>query len=139
VKTSRSLTATIGIGIAVGLVFGIAACTSEADTVSYNISKDADNFKVNRQIVFHNDITDTYIAEVEGLCSLGNDDGAHETTVTCKIGPDKYVKEVFRMGDNTSVSSIQTEPIDADPYRYKIIFKPEQIIPDVETRTSAGE
>jgi protein involved in sex pheromone biosynthesis len=127
------------IAVSAAAVLALAGCSSEADTTSYNLSKDADNFKIHRQIVFHNDITDSYIAEVSGLCSLGNDDGAHETTVTCKIAPDKYVKEIFRMGDNTSVSSIQSEPVDADPYRYKIIFKPEQIIPDIETRTSANE
>lgn len=116
----------------------LAGCSSDADTVSHNLSVDADNFKVHRQIVFHDDVTDSYIASVEGLCSLGNDDGSHVTTVTCKIGPDKFVKEIFRMGDNTSVSSIQTEPIDADQYRYKVIFKPESIIPDIETRTSGS-
>ncbi len=135
-KTKR-IALIAGLASAAALV--LAGCTTEADTTSYNLSKDADNFKIHRQIVFHNDITDTYIAEVSGLCSLGNDDGSHETTVTCQIGPNKYVKEIFRMGDNTSVSSIQSEPVDADPYRYKIIFKPEQIIPDIETRTSAGE
>lgn len=133
----KKLTATAALVTAA--VLALAGCATEADTTSYNLSKDADNFKIHRQIVFHNDITDSYIAEVSGLCSLGNDDGAHETTVTCKIGPNRYVKEIFRMGDNTSVSSIQSEPVDADPYRYKIIFKPEQIIPDIETRTSAGE
>lgn len=135
----RTRTKLAAIAVVAAALVGVTGCTSEADTVSYNNSKDADNFKIERQIVFHNDITDSYIAEVKGLCSLGNDDGTHETTVTCKIGPDKYVKEIFRMGDNTSVSSIQTEPSDNDPYRYKIIFKPEQIIPDIETRTSGGE
>lgn len=124
--------------IAAGVVSILAGCSSQADTVSQNLSKDADSFKITRQIVFHNDITNTYIAEVEGLCSLGNNDSGNQKTVTCKIGADKYVKETFYMGDNTSVSSIQTEPSSVDPFHYKIIFRPETIVPDIETQTSAG-
>lgn len=134
-RIAKTLAATI---VAAAAVVGMAACT-QADTVSYNLSKDADSFKINRQIVFHNDITDTFIAEIEGLCSLGNSDNEGEKTVTCKIGPDQYVKESFFMGDNTSVSSIQTEPSDADPYRYTVIFKPEAIVPDIDLQTSGDE
>lgn len=134
-NTTKLMAAVFAAGAVVSI---LAGCSSQSDTVSRNLSTDADNFKIERQIVFHNDITNTYIATIEGLCSLGNDDGAHQTTVTCKIGPDSYVKEIFRMGDNTSVSSIQTEPSKADPFHYKIIFSPEKIVPNIETQTSAG-
>jgi hypothetical protein len=70
---------------ALGLV--LTGCTSEADTVSDNISKDADSFKVVRRIVFYNGITGQYILEVEGRCSLGNFDKNGELSVTCKTGP----------------------------------------------------
>lgn len=138
-KMSKRTRVVIGGALALGLVGSLAACSTEADTVSQNISMDADNFKVNRQITIENDITGKYIATIEGRCSLGNDDPRWKTTVTCKIGKDKYVKEIFKHGDNTSVMSLQSEPIDADPYRYKVIFKPEEVIPDIETHTSAGE
>jgi hypothetical protein len=117
----------------------LAGCTSQADTVSDNLSREADSFKIHRQIVFYNGITDKYIAEIEGLCSLGNNDSAKQRTVTCKIGKDKYVKETFGLGDNAMVFSMQTEPVKTDPYRYKIIFKPESIIPDIDLQTSADK
>ncbi|MBT2502997.1 hypothetical protein [Curtobacterium sp. ISL-83] len=126
------------VAIAATAVLALAGCTSQADTVSENLSRDADSFKIHRQIVFYNGITDKYIAEVDGLCSLGNNDSSKQRTVTCKIGPDKYVKETFGLSDNTMVWSLQTEPAKADPYRYKVIFKPESIIPNIETQTSAG-
>lgn len=127
------------IAAAVGLAAVTAAltgCSSQADRASYDLSKEADSFKISRQIVFHDDITNTYIAKVDGLCSLGNDDSAGERTVTCKIGADKYVKEIFQMGKNTSVSSIQTQPSDVDPYHYDVIFAPESVVPHVELQTS---
>jgi len=118
---------------------GLAGCSSQSDTASYNLSKDADSFEINRKVVFHNDLNDTYLFEIEGRCALGNDDPENQTTVICKIGEDKYVKEIFRMGDNVSVTAIQTEPSDADPYHYQVIFRPETIIPNIELQTSADD
>jgi len=135
----RARYAALAVAVTAVLGGGLAACTSQADSVSYDLSQQADSFKVNRQIVVLNDITGEYTAEVNGLCALGNDDGPNETSVICKIGPDKYVKELFRTGDNTTVSSLQVEPLDANPYSYRIILKPEQIIPQVEVQTSNQE
>lgn len=119
---------------ATAIAAGLVACSSPADTVSRNLSKDADDFKITRQIVFHNDITDSYLFEITGLCSLGNHDDTGEQTVTCKIGPDTYVKEIFKMGDNVSVTAIQVEPTTSDPYHYEVFFRPSTIIPDIQTR-----
>lgn len=132
-KTSTKIAAVV---IAGASILGMAGCTSQSDTASYNLSKDADSFEINRKVVFHNDLNDTYLFEIEGRCALGNDDPENQTTVICKIGEDKYVKEIFRMGDNVSVTSIQTEPTDADPFHYQVIFRPETIIPNIELQTS---
>lgn len=60
----------------------LAGCTSEADTASYNLSKSADTFEVQRRIVFFNGITDKYLLTIEGLCSLGNNDKAGQLSIT---------------------------------------------------------
>lgn len=137
-KTFTKIAATAFIAATAAV--SLTACSSESDTVSYNLSKDADNYKIHRLIVFHNDISDTNLFSIEGLCSLGNDDTDTKRTVTCKIasgdGSDSYVKEIFQMGDNTSVMSVQTEASKVDPYHYEVIFRPETIIPDIQTKTS---
>jgi protein involved in sex pheromone biosynthesis len=43
------------------MVIILSACTSQADTVSHNISKAADSFEVQRRIIFFNGITDKYL------------------------------------------------------------------------------
>lgn len=126
----------VAIALAAVAAIGLAGCSAESDTASYNLSKDADSFEITRKVVFHNDLNDTYLFEIEGRCALGNDDTDNQTTVICKIGEDKYVKEIFRMGDNVSVTAIQTEPTSVDPYHYTIIFRPETIIPNIELQTS---
>jgi len=135
----RKLTKGILAGaLAVAGIAGLASCSSQSDTASYNLSKDADSFEITRKVVFHNDLNDTYLFEIEGRCALGNDDPDNQTTVICKIGEDTYVKEIFRMGDNVSVTAIQTEPSSTDPFHYTVIFRPETIIPNIELQTSNG-
>ena len=52
-----------------GLV-GLTGCTSDADMVSENLSTDAEQFKIQRQIVFYNGITGEYLLEINGRCSV---------------------------------------------------------------------
>lgn len=122
------------IGIAV-LTLTLGAC-SDADTVSENISKDADSFKIDRRIVFFNGITDKYLLTIEGKCSLGNSDSPKRLSVTCKTGEDQYKKHYLGLSDNVSYFVEQTESAYADKYHYKVLFRPEQIIPDIELQTS---
>lgn len=54
----------------------LTSCTDDAYIATHNIKKAADNFEVNRRIVFYNGITDKYILEIEGRCSIDlNDKG----------------------------------------------------------------
>lgn len=115
---------------------GLTACSSQADTVSSNLSKDADSYKINRQIVFYNGITGEYVAEVTGLCSIGNNDDAGKLSYTCKVGPDQYIKNYLGLSDNVTWFALQTKPATSDPYHYEVIFKPESIVPDVRLQTS---
>lgn len=57
------------------LSLSLSACT-DADIASSNLSKAADNFEVNRRVVFYNGITGEYMLSIEGLCSLGNYDSS---------------------------------------------------------------
>ena len=105
---------------------------SDAGTVSYNISKDADYFKVERRIIFYNGITGEYMLTIEGRCSLGNNDPVDELTVTCKTGEDEYKKHFLGLSDNVTYFVEQVEESDVSAYHYKVVFKPSIIVPDVE-------
>jgi len=122
------------LGTAAVLMGGLVACSSDADVASKNLSKDADNFKIMRRVVLYNGITDTYALSVEGLCSLGNDDTSAQSTVVCKMPDGKLVKHIFRLGDNMTVFAQQLDTADVSTQRYKVIFKPSTIVPDVESR-----
>lgn len=113
----------------------LGACT-EADTVSENLSKSADSFEVERRVVFFNGITDKYLLTIEGLCSLGNNDDARSLTVTCKTGEGEYKKHFLGLSDNVSFFVEQTDAENVDPFHYRVIFRPESIIPDIDLQTS---
>lgn len=119
-----------------GLV--LTAC-NDADVASANLSKAADNFEVNRRIVVINGITDNYLLSVEGLCSLGNQDKEREVSITCKTGPGLYKKFFAGLSDNVTFVVEQLEPMPASVYHYRVVFKPQTIIPDVDFKGSASE
>jgi hypothetical protein len=121
------------IAAALLLFVGLEACDNDSDVVSKNISTDADNYKVMRQIVVYNGITDTYILEVIGYCALGNEDPKDQVSYTCKT-PAGYVKDIIEKSDNTFVFVHQLEPIDVSPDYFKVTVKPTTVIPDFDVR-----
>lgn len=127
----NKLTKTI-IALAVGLL-ALAGCSSDADVASENISTDADNFKINRRIVAVNGITDKYILSVEGWCNINVDTNARQLEVTCKVN-DGYKKHFVGLSDNTTYFVEQLKSANVSVDHYKVIFKPEAIIPDIEAR-----
>lgn len=120
--TSGVVLATLGVG---------AVACSDADVASRNLSKAADQFEIQRRIVFYNGITGEYMLTVEGLCSLGNYDDHGELSVTCKVGPNQYKKHFLGLSDNVTYFVEQIESASVSEYHYRVIFKPEVIVPDV--------
>jgi uncharacterized lipoprotein YehR (DUF1307 family) len=119
--------------LAVILIFSLTGCT-DADMVGYNVSKDADQFKVKRRITFINLRTDTYMFSITGLCSI-NVDTDNDLNVICKVGEDKYQKHFLHLANETTYVVEQLEYTETSKYKYEIVFKPESIIPitiDVE-------
>ena len=112
----------------------LAGCTTEADVASHNVSKAADQFEVRRRVVFYNGITDSYMLSIEGLCSLGNYDKPGELSVTCKTGPAEYKKYFLGLSDNVTYFAEQIGSVEADPYHYRIVFKPSTILPDIDVK-----
>lgn len=118
-----------------------SACSSDADVASENLSKDAENFKINRRIVFYNGITDQYILVVEGFCSV-DPSPVGQLAVTCKTASkgqngakdDEFKKHFLGSGDNVTWFAEQLESANVSTSHYKVIFKPSTIVPDVEAR-----
>lgn len=112
---------------------GLAACSTEADTVNENLSKDAESFKVQRKIVFINGITDKELLRVEGRCSYEIKKKVFE--VICKTGPQQYARHAMALSDNVTGVVEQTVDATVDPNHYKFVFRPQTLIPEVDVQT----
>lgn len=125
--------------VLIALALTLAACgdgATDAAVASRNLSTSADMFEIERRVVFFNGITDTYLLSIQGRCSI--EDQGNQLEVTCKIGEDQYKKHFLGLSDNVSYFVEQIDVVDVDVYRYRVIFKPESIVPNVDLETSGG-
>ena len=118
-------------------LLALSGCGDDASIASYNISKAADNFEIDRRIVFYNGITDTYMLTIEGRCSI--EDQTTQLEVTCKIGRDAFKKHFLGLSDNVTYFAEQLETANVSVYHHRVTFKPQSILPDGDFRGDAGE
>lgn len=114
-------------------VTALSACSTDADIASRNLSQDADNFKINRRVVFYNGITADYVLSIEGLCALEASEG-RKVAITCKVGEGAYKKHYLGLSDNVTYFIEQLDAAAVSAYRYKVTFKPSAILPDVTVK-----
>lgn len=126
-RQKKVVLAAVGL---VGAALTFTACSSDSDVVSENLSKAADQFEIDRRIVFYNGITDQYMLEITGKCSI-NDDG-NQLEVTCKTGADEFKKHFLGKSDNVTYFAEHLEGTEASTDQYRVIFKPGAIVPNVD-------
>ena len=133
---SKENTVKTKLALLAAIIIGIGACSTDADVASRNLSLAAEQFEVERRVVFFNGITDEYLLSIEGRCSI--EDDSNQLEVTCKIGPDAFKKHFLGLSDNVSYFVEQLDVADVSEFRYRVIFKPESIIPAPDLETSGG-
>jgi hypothetical protein len=104
----------------------------DAYVASSNLSQAADNFQIERRIVFYNGITGEYILVIQGRCSIYDDGDQLEVTV--KTGPNSYKKHFLGLSDNVTYFAEQIESSEVDVYHYNVVFKPSVIIPTIQLK-----
>ena len=116
----------------------LTGCTdTDADVASRNLSKAAEQFEVPRRIAFINGITDKYLLTIEGYCSVETGDSLLQGSleVTCRVidnGKYKFKKAFLGLSDNVSFIVEQLEPTSVSTSRYRVIFKPEVLVPNID-------
>jgi hypothetical protein len=121
---------------ATALAVALAGCSTDADVASYNLSKAAEQFEIERRVVFYNGITGDYMLTIQGRCSIEADGADNQLEVTCKTGPSTYKKHYLGLSDNVTYFAEQIGYAEVDVYRYHVVFKPESIVPNIDLETS---
>lgn len=119
--------------LAVGLIcaMGVVGCARDAQVASRNLSYEADNFQLDRRIVFYNGITGEYILTIEGKCSF-DAVSDRKVDVTCKTGSEQFKKHSLGISDNVTYFSEQLNSKGVSVYQYKVNFRPSIVVPDVD-------
>lgn len=115
----------------------LAGCTTDADTARNNLDLAAEQFEVDRRIVFINGITDQYLLEVVGKCSYESE--STQVVVICKTGPEEFWKHSMVRSDNVTVVVEQLSAEAVSGFRHRVIFKPEALLPDIDVETQAEQ
>jgi len=110
----------------------------DATIASRNLSKAADNFEVMRRIVFMNNITNGYMLEIIGYCSINVDEMESQLEVTCMTDND-FKNHFLGLNNTTTYFIEQLQPVNVSRSHYRVTFKPQAIIPDVDFRWNTDD
>ena len=120
--------------VAVMMTIMLAGC-SEAERVSYNLSKEADNFNVVRQLTVINCIEGDDLFQITGKMSITADTSDNQLEIIVE-DDGTYVKHFVGLSDNVTyvVEDLNLGANDVSKYKYTLNFNPNMWIPvEVET------
>jgi len=107
--------------------FTVVSCR-EANRVSHNVSKEADNFNVLRRFTVINTRTDKVEFEVIGNFSL--DASAYpKISIIVEKEPGVYLKHIIGLNENTFYVVEDIGGAEVDQYRYEVNYIPEMVMP----------
>ena len=125
----------IAILLALVMVIGLVGCETEAQRVSYNISQEADNFNIVRQLTVINCIEGDVLFQMTGKLSITADTADNQLEIIVEDNG-TYVKHFVGLSDNVTyvVEDLNLGANDVSKYRYTLNFNPNMWIPhNVET------
>ena len=113
-----------------GVIFTSVTSCREAERVSYNVSKEADNFNVLRRLAVINTRTDKVEFEVVGKFSLDtNASDSKKIYIIVEKEKGVYLKHIIGLNENTFYVVEDIGGADVSEYKYEINYIPEMIVP----------
>lgn len=131
-KKSRIILALLSVLLTVTVLTG---CGTEAQRVSYNLSQQADNFNVVRQLTVINCIEGDVLFQMTGKMSITADTADNQLEIIVEDNG-TYVKHFVGLSDNVTyvVEDLNLGANEVNKYKYTLNFNPKMWIPyDVET------
>lgn len=115
------------------MVLGVVGCT-QSDRVSYNLSKEADNFNDVRQLTVMNCIQGDVLFQMTGKMSITADIEDNQLEVIVEDEKGQYKKHFIGLSDNVTYVVEDITEGNVSNYKYTLNFNPDMWIPvDVKT------
>lgn len=112
----------------------LTGCQTEAEKVSYNLSLEADNFNVTRQLTVINCIGGDVLFQMTGRMSIKSDNVDHQLEVVVETAENTYQKHFIGLSDNVTYVVEDLGANQVDKYKYTLNYNPKMWIPvNVET------
>lgn len=112
----------------------LTGCQSESEKVSYNLSLEADNFNVVRQLTVINCIEGDVLFQMTGKMSITADVADDQLEVIVEDEDGSYKKHFIGLSDNVTYVVEDMDVNDVSKYRYTLNYNPKMWIPvEVET------
>lgn len=119
--------------ISVILLISLAGCT-QAERVSSNLSKEADNFNVVRQLTVIDCITGDVLFQMTGKMSIWPDPAENQLEVLVEDEKGYYQKHFIGLSDNVTYVVEQKQYKNVSNYQYTLNYNPKMWVPvDVKT------
>ncbi|PKM61509.1 hypothetical protein [Acetobacterium malicum] len=112
----------------------LTGCESEAEKVSYNLSQQADNFNVIRQLTVINCIEGDVLFQMTGKMSITADTADNQLEVIVEDEDGSYKKHFIGLSDNVTYVVEDLGGNDVSKYKYTLNYNPKMWIP-VEVQT----
>lgn len=114
------------IALALVVMVLLTAC-SQANRVTHNLRREADEFNVRRRITVMNTRTDTALMQITGLLSIDTDSDG-DLNITIEKAPGEYVLNYAHLSQDTTYIVEQIETKEVSKYQYEIIFYPKNLV-----------
>ncbi len=106
----------------------LGGCT-QANRVSHNLSKEADNFNVVRQLTVINGIQGDILFQMTGKLSIQADPSENQLEVTVEDENGNYQKHFIGLSDNINYVVEQKDYKSVSNYKYTLNYNPKMWIP----------
>ena len=109
---------------------------SEASRVESNLTKEADNFNVVRQLTVINCLQGDVLFQMTGKMSITADIGDEQLEIIVENDDGNYTKHFVGLSDNVTytIEDLNLGSNDVEKYKYTLNFNPEMWFPvEVET------
>lgn len=102
---------------------------SEAERVSYNLSKEADYFNQVRQVTVINCIQGDVLFQMTGKISITADITDHQLEIIVEDEYGRYKKHFIGLSDNVTYVVEDITADNVDKYKYTLNFNPKMWLP----------
>jgi len=124
----------LGLFLVIALCVAMTGCQTQAEKVSYNLSLEADNFNVIRQLTVINCIQGDVLFQMTGKISIEVDEPNNQLEIVVEDEHSNYQKHFVGLSDNVTYTVEQLDVKNVDNYKFNLNFNPNMWLPvTVET------